>query len=260
MVPALSEDTVSFVRHMTRDDIIFGRKPVMEMLEKGIKPDKILLQSGVEPAFGSRVRALAKALDVQVQTVPWQKLKSVTRAQHQGIIAFKAWVTYQRVHDVVHHLFEQGLDPLLVMLDHITDVRNLGAIARSAEVLGAHGIILPSSGSASVNGEAVKASAGALINLAVCRERSLTQTLEDLHALGLRSFAADMHGEKLLHDTDMRGPAVLILGAEDRGISPQLADLVHERFRIPQAGQTDSLNVSVAGGIVLYHALICRTG
>ena len=244
---------------MTRDDIIFGRKPVMEMLEKGIKPDKILLQTGVEASFGSRVRALAKTLDVQVQTVPWQKLKSVTRAQHQGIIAFKAWVTYQSAHNVVHHLFEQGLDPLLIILDHITDVRNLGAIARSAEVLGAHGLILPATGSASVNGEAVKASAGALLNLAVCRERSLARTLEDLHALGLRSFAADLQSEQLLGSTDMRGPAVIVLGAEDRGISQQLADLVHERFRIPQTGQTDSLNVSVAGGIILYHALTCRT-
>ena len=241
---------------MTRDDIIYGRRPVAEMLEKGVRPDKILLQSGIEPAFSTRIWALAKTLDVPVQTVPWQKLKSLTKAQHQGIIAFKAWVTYQHMQDVVHHVFEQGLDPLFLMLDHITDVRNLGAIARSAEIFGAHGLILPASGSAAVNGEAVKASAGALLNLAVCKERSLGTALDELHALGFRSFAADVHAEALLPGLQLSGPSVMILGSEDTGVSAQLLARVHHRFRIPQASQLDSLNVSVAAGIILYHRFV----
>jgi len=241
---------------MTRDDIIYGRRPVAEMLEKGIKPDKILLQSGIEPAFSTRIRALAKSLDVQVQTVPWQKLKSLTRAQHQGVIALKAWVAYQQVQDVVHHVFEQGLDPLLIMLDHITDVRNLGAIARSAEIFGAHGLILPVSGSAAINGEAVKASAGALLNLAVCKERSLVQSLEELHGLGLRSYAADVRATELLSEIQIKGPAVIVLGSEETGVSSTVLEQVHHRFRIPQVGQTESLNVSVAAGIILYHRVI----
>ena len=167
---------LSFVPEMTRNDLIFGRRPVLEMLENGNRPDKILVQSGIDASFLSRLRAMAKPLDVQVQTVPWQKLKSLTKANHQGVIAFKAWVEYQRAADVVHHLYEDGQEPFMIMLDRITDVRNLGAIARSAEIFGAHGLILPATGSAPVNGEAVKASAGAMLNLAICRERSLQNT------------------------------------------------------------------------------------
>lgn len=240
---------------MTKDDIIYGRKPVLEMLEKGMRPDKILLQTGIEAAFASQVRMLAKSLDVQVQSVPWQKLNSVTRATHQGVIAFRAWVEYQQVNALVHHLYENGHSPLLLMLDKVTDVRNLGAIARSAEVFGAHGIIIPEKDSAPVNGDAVKASAGALLNLAVCRERSLSVTLDALHDLGLTSYASALHGTHLLHETAIRTPAVIILGSEDQGISPPLLAKAHHIFRIPQAGSTQSLNVSVAAGVILFHAV-----
>ncbi len=238
--------------------MIFGRRPVVEMLEKGIKPDKILLQSGIDAAFNTKIRALAKDLEVQIQVVPWQKLKSLTRATHQGVIALRAFVEYKRVQNVVHQLFEDGHDPFLLMLDRITDVRNLGAIARSAEVFGAHGIILPMSDSAPVNGESVKASAGALLNIAVCRERSLPKTLEELHDLGLSSYAADLRAEKNLADIQIKGPAVIVLGSEDLGISSQLLTHVHHTFLIPQLGKTQSLNVSVAAGIVLYHAMVQR--
>jgi 23S rRNA (guanosine2251-2'-O)-methyltransferase len=244
---------------MTRNDLIYGRHPVADMLENGTRPDKILLQTGIEPTFGARIRKLAKAMDVQVQSVPLQKLNAITRkAPHQGIVAFKAWVEYQQIQNVVHHVFEQGLDPQLIMLDHITDVRNMGAIARSAEVFGSHGLIVPASGSAAINAEAVKASAGALLNLAVCRERSLNSCLDELHTLGLKSYAADMGADKLLAEIPMTGPGVIILGSEDTGISDKLLDQVHHRFRIPQVGQTESLNVSVAAGIILYHSLTYR--
>ncbi|HLF62987.1 MAG TPA: 23S rRNA (guanosine(2251)-2'-O)-methyltransferase RlmB [Saprospiraceae bacterium] len=244
---------------MTRDDIIFGRRPVVEILEKGIKPDKILLQNGVDAEFSSRIRTLAKALEVQVQVVPVQKLNSLTKAAHQGIICFKAFVEYQRVQHVVQRIYEDGHDPLLLLLDRVTDVRNLGAIARSAEVFGAQGLILPTADSAPVNGEAVKASAGALLNIAVCREKSLLKTLDELHDLGITSYAAELNADKNLSDIPMKGPAVIVLGSEDRGISNQLLAKVHHWFRIPQVGQTQSLNVSVAAGIVLYHALMQRT-
>jgi 23S rRNA (guanosine2251-2'-O)-methyltransferase len=243
---------------MTRDDIIFGRRPVLEMLEKGIKPEKILLQNGIDMEFNTRVRSLAKALEVQVQVVPWQKLKSLTKATHQGVVAYKAFIDYQRIQDVVHHIFDQGIDPVLLMLDKITDVRNLGAIARSAEVFGAHGLILPVSDSAPVNGEAIKASAGALLNIAVCREKSLIQTLEDLHELGFTSYAADLEAELTLGEIVVQGPSVIVVGAEDVGIGHKLLSQVHHRFRIPQIGQIQSLNVSVATGIVLYHVLLQR--
>jgi 23S rRNA (guanosine2251-2'-O)-methyltransferase len=244
---------------MTRNDLIYGRHPVADMLEKGTRPDKILLQSGIEPAFSARIRALAKALEVQIQTVPLQKLNALTgRAQHQGIVAFKAWVLYQQVQNVVHHVFELGLDPQLIMLDHITDVRNMGAIARSAEVFGSHGLIVPASGSAAINAEAVKASAGALLNIAICKEKSLITCLDELHALGLKSYAADMNAEQLLADTPMTGPGVVILGSEDTGISDKLLERVHHKFKIPQIGQTESLNVSVAAGIILYHSFMHR--
>lgn len=244
---------------MTRDDLIFGRKPVMEMLEKGMRPDKILLQSGIEAGFNARIRTLAKELDVQVQTVPWQKLKSLTKAPHQGVVAFKAWVVYQQVQDVVHHIFEHGIDPLIVMLDRITDVRNLGAIARSAEVFGVHGLVIPASGSAPVNGEAVKASAGALMHIPVCKAKSMVRTLEELHDLGLKSYAADVRAEETLPDVRIQGPTVIVLGSEETGITRELQSAVHHTFRIPQSGDTESLNVSVAAGITLYHVLLERT-
>jgi 23S rRNA (guanosine2251-2'-O)-methyltransferase len=243
---------------MTRDDIIFGRRPVLEMLEKGIRPDKILLQSGVDASFNSKIRDLAKGLEVQIQVVPFQKLNSVTRANHQGVIAFKAFVEYQRTSDVVQFLFEKGEEPFFLMLDKITDVRNLGAIARSAEAFGVHGIILPAADSAPVNGEAVKTSAGALLNIAVCREKSLLRTLQSLHEMGLRSYAADLEGEADLEELQIKGPTVIVLGSEDVGVSKALLSEVHHRFRIRQTGKTQSLNVSVAAGIILYHAASLR--
>ncbi len=244
---------------MTRDDIIFGRRPVLEMLEKGIKPEKILLQKGVDAEFNARVRKLAKELEVQVQVVPWQKLKSMTKAAHQGVVAYKACIEYQRIHDVVHHVFDKGTDPVLLMLDKVTDVRNLGAIARSAEVFGVHGLVLPTTDSAPVNGEAVKASAGALLNIPVCRERSLINTLAELHELGFTSFAAALDAEETLDEITLKGPSVIVIGAEDVGIGRELLSLVHHRFRIRQVGQTQSLNVSVATGIILYQVLLRST-
>jgi 23S rRNA (guanosine2251-2'-O)-methyltransferase len=195
-------------------------------------------------------------VDAQIQVVPWQKLNAITKANHQGVIAFKAFVEYQPVHHVVQRLYEEGKDPFLLMLDRVTDVRNLGAIARTAEVFGVDALILPVTDSAPVNGEAVKASAGALLNLAVCREKSLTRTLDELHQLGLTSYAADVAGTTTLQDTIISRPAVLVVGSEDEGISAALLRQVQHRFRIPQAGQTQSLNVSVATGVVLYHCLV----
>ncbi len=237
---------------MQREDIIYGRRPVMEMLESGIPADKIFLQRGVDSSFNARLRRLASPFDIPIQLVPLQKLNSMTRGVHQGVVALKAWVSYQKIGDAVQHVFEEGRDPVVLMLDRVTDVRNLGAIARSAEVFGVDILVLPVKDSAAINSETVKASAGALLNLSICRERSLLNTLGTLHELGFSSFAADLAGDTPIDSLAPGGPVVIIAGAEDRGIHPGLLAQVQHRFYIPQFGKTQSLNVSVACGIILF--------
>ena len=238
-----------------KNTLIFGRHPIVDALESGAQLDKVFLQQGVTGDFEKEVRKLCREHDVPLQYVPKERMNNMVKGNHQGIVGYLALLDYARLDNVVPGIFETGETPLILLLDRVTDVRNLGAIARSAEVCGAHALVIPKTGSALINSDAIKTSAGALTRLPVCRENSLVTAVEYLQNSGIQVLASDLKTKKYIFETDLTLPTALIIGSEDEGIHPSLLDRVDDRFIIPQRGTTDSLNVSVAAGIMLYEAL-----
>ena len=243
-----------------RNDIIYGRHPVLEALNSGQPVDKVFLQQGTRGEFEKELRNLCKAHEVPFTIIPQAKLGRMTRGNHQGVVAQMAAAAYQKVEDLIPHLYERGVTPLLLLLDGVTDVRNLGAIARSAEVCGAHGIIIPRKNSAGLTADAVKSSAGALLRLPVCREKSLVNVVETLRMNGIQVIASDLQAEPYLDELELTGPLCIVMGAEGEGISEGVGRAADVRFRIPQAGELNSFNVSVAAGILLYETMRKRLG
>lgn len=238
-----------------REDIVYGRHPVLEALNSGQPVDKVFLQQGTRGEFEKELRNLCKTLDVPFTIIPGAKLGRMTRGNHQGVVAQMAAAAYQKTEDLIPHLYERGVTPLLLLLDGVTDVRNLGAIARSAEVCGAHGLIIPQKNSAGLTPDAVKSSAGALLRIPVCREKSLVNTVQLLRNSGIQVIASDLEAETFLHDLQLTEPLCIVMGAEGEGISEGVGRAADVRFKIPQAGDMNSFNVSVAAGILLYETM-----
>lgn len=238
-----------------RTSLIFGRHPVIEAIEGGQPIDKIMLQQGIKGEFEKQVRYLSKVNQIPLQYLPKERMEKLTKGNHQGIIGYLSLVQYFRVEDILPTIYEKGETPLLLILDSITDVRNFGAIARSASCCGVHTIITPAKGSAQINAEAIKASAGALNNIPVCRENSLNNIVEWLQSLGVQVLASDLQSKAPLFDMDLKIPTAIIMGAEDVGVNPALLQKADQRFVIPQYDATNSFNVSVATGIILYETL-----
>lgn len=234
---------------------IVGRQPIIEAMRAGKALERIFVLRNAGGDNIRTIRELAQQHRVPVNMVPEEKLNQLTRANHQGCVAIASLVTYHDLQDVISFIVEKGEIPLFLLLDGITDVRNIGAIARSAYCCGAQAIIIPDRGIAPLNEEAVKASAGALEHLYVCRETHLLSTLETLQLNGFRVLAADERGQALVHHCDWSPPSAIIMGAEDKGIQPALLQRADTVFRIPMATDFDSFNVSVAAGIVLYEAM-----
>lgn len=241
--------------------ILAGRKPVIEAIKSGKRPDKILLLKTATGDEITAIRQMANAVGVPVQSVPREKLESILHKyvrnrdfNHQGVVAIMPWITYQKTEDVVYQALSKGENPLLLILDHITDVRNFGAIARSAACLGAHALIIPSAGAAQINAEAMKTSAGALNHIYVCREKSLLTTVKYLKAAGVRVYATHPQGKPAAL-AEWKVPVAVILGNEGKGISPELVKAADDVIGIPIQSATGSLNVSVSAGIILYEAM-----
>ena len=239
---------------MQKSQLIYGRHPVIDAIQTGQAIDKVMLQQGVRGDLEKELRQLSKRFNFPVQVVPKEKLNQFTRGNHQGVIALVSLIQYYKVEDLLPLLFEKEMAPLLLILDSITDVRNMGAIARSAECLGAGGLIIPKKKTASINAEGMKTSAGALAKIPVCRENSLVNTVEFLQNSGLNIIASSLKADKALKDIDLQLPTAIIVGSEGKGVHPALLMKANEAFIIPQIGTTDSLNVSVATGIMLYEA------
>ena len=238
-----------------KNELIFGTRAVIEAIEAGKDIDKILIKRGLQNELSRELFDALKGQLIPVQRVPIEKLNRLTAKNHQGVIAFTSAVTYQRVEDLVPMLYEEGKNPLFVMLDGVTDVRNFGAIARTCECAGVDAIVVPMKGSAAANADAIKTSAGALHVIPVCRENSLHNTVSFLQKCGIKVVAAS---EKASHDyskTDYHGPLAIVMGAEDVGISPDILRIVDDMVSIPILGQIGSLNVSVATGIIVYEAV-----
>lgn len=234
---------------------LFGMHPVIEALRSGKKFDKILLKQGLE---GSQYRELIQLIgeaDIPYQFVPVEKLNRTTRGAHQGVIALVAQIDYLDIDQFVNNALGKSSSPLVMILDGVSDVRNLGAIARTLEVAGGQGIIVPAKGGAAINAEAVKSSAGALMRIDTCKVSNLRLAIFALKQAGFKIVAASEKSDKLIYDVDMTGPTAVVMGSEGDGISKGILALCDEMAKIPQMGEIGSLNVSVAAAIVTFESV-----
>lgn len=238
---------------------IYGRNPVVEALDKNMQIEKVFLQNNLHGEFEVLIRNKCKEKDIPLTKVPSRKLNDLSKSHnHQGVLAFISPVAYTNVNELIPKLLEEGKVPLIVVLDGVTDVRNMGAIARCAKVFGAHGIVVPAKGSARVSDEMVKSSSGAILDIPICRENSLPVALESMQMLGLTVLATDVNAKTTIAEQDLKGPIAIILGSEDLGVSKKAIQIADDSIKIPQVNSFDSLNVSVASGIILYQVLLQR--
>ena len=236
-------------------DFIFGTRAVIEALNAQKDIDKILINKEQNNELTKELLSLAKAERVPVVRVPEAKLNRITRKNHQGVVAHISAIQYASLDNVIEECFSKGVAPLILVLDRITDVRNFGAIARTADCAGVHAIVLPEKGSAQINSDAVKTSAGALNFLPVCRVKNLYYTIKDLKKMGLTVISCTEKTERTMYDADYTGPTVIVMGSEEDGISSEIMGISDEFVSIPMFGNIESLNVSVASGVMIYEAL-----
>lgn len=236
-------------------DYIFGIRAVVEAINAGQTIDKIMVKRDLNGDLAKELLDIARNHRVPVQRVPVEKLNRVTRKNHQGVVAMMAAVPYYTVEQLLPMLYDDGEVPFFVILDGVTDVRNFGALARTCECAGASAIVIPERGSVSVGADAVKTSAGALNYLPVCRERNLVNAIRYLRDSGCKIVGTSDRNAISYTEPDYTSPVALVLGSEDNGISPEVQQLCTERVVIPEFGNIHSLNVSVAGGIMMYEVV-----
>ena len=236
----------------SKSSLIFGIHPVNEAIRSGKPIDKVLIKQGFKNEILPGLFPALRDQNIPFQYVPLEKLNRLTGGNHQGIIALVSELEYTDLEKLVPMLFEQGKLPVLVLLDSITDVRNLGALARSAECSGMDALIVPSKGSAQINADAIKTSAGALNNIPVCRVNSLEDAAIYLHDSGFQLVAATEKAEDFIYNADFNKPIALVLGAEDTGIEPKLLKMADVLVKIPMYGAIQSLNVSAAASVLFF--------
>lgn len=235
--------------------MIFGIRAVIEAVEAGKEIDKVLVKRELSGDLFKELSSVLSAHNIQTQKVPMERLNRFTRKNHQGVIAFLSAITYESIEDIVPFLYEQGKNPFILVLDGLTDVRNFGAIARTCEVAGVDAIVIPARGSVTVNADAVKTSAGALLKIPVCKEQNLNQAIQFLRNSGIKVVAATERGAENYTDVDYSGPVAIVMGAEDTGVSNENLRICDNLVKIPQFGTIGSLNVSVAAGVLIYEVI-----
>lgn len=240
---------------MDANDYIFGIHSAIEAIEAGRTIDKLFIKKDLHGDLAVRLCHLAKDHGIPVQRVPVERLNKITRKNHQGVVAQMAAVAYYRLADIVPTLFEDGVLPFILVLDGITDVRNFGAIARTAECCGVNAIVIPTRGSVSVGADAIKTSAGALHHIPVCREDNLPKAVEYLRESGYQIVCSTEKASENYTLADFTTPVALVMGAEDVGISNEILRQADTRAAIPMFGRIGSLNVSVAAGVMMYEVV-----
>lgn len=235
-----------------KQQIVYGLRPVIEAIASGQQVERVLLQNGLNSSLLNELRAKMKEHDIPFQYVPVEKLNKMTMGNHQGVVATIAAVKYHSFMQLMETLEEPSV---IILLDHVTDVRNMGAIARTAECTGVTALIVPDRGSAAMNEDAIKTSSGALLRLPVCREQNFKTVVNLAKQYGYQVVAATEKGAEHYRKVDFRKPTLLILGNEETGISPDLLKLSDVRAKLPIVGEVASLNVSVAAGVFMYEAL-----
>jgi 23S rRNA (guanosine2251-2'-O)-methyltransferase len=238
-----------------KSSMVIGKQAVLEALQTGIQLDRIYVTREVRGMIAEEIFSLALQHTIPVNKVPVEKLNGFNVSNHEGCLAIIAKVQYHDLQDIISHVVEAGKVPLLLILDGITDIRNIGGIARTAYCCGVDAIIIPDKGVGALNEDAISTSAGALEKIAICRVSSLMKTVDDLHMNGIKVYASEMSADKTIAETDLKEPCAIIMGSEDKGIYPALMKICDERIKIPMAGDFESLNVSVATGIILYEVM-----
>jgi len=236
-------------------DCIFGLRPVLEAIKAGKQIDRLLVKQGLQGPLYHELMTEVSKNNIVYQIVPVERIELVTRKNHQGVLAWLSIIEYQKIANLLPIIYEKGDDPLIIALDGVSDVRNFGAIVRSADCFGAHAVIIPEKGSARITSDAVKTSAGALHTMPVCREKSIVRSVEYLKDSGLKVICAVEKSDLRASEADLTGPSVIIMGSEDKGISRELTSLADHSVSIPMTGNIGSLNVSVATGVFLYEII-----
>jgi len=236
-------------------EFIFGIRAVIEAIKSGKQIDKLMIRSGLKGELIQELMTLVKEMQISFQYVPNERINRVTMKNHQGVLAFISPIEFQNIENILPSLYEAGKNPLFIILDKVTDVRNFGAITRTAECAAVDAIIIPEKGSAQISGDAVKTSAGALLKIPVCRVRNLLQTVKFLQESGIQIVAATEKASDLYYKTDFSIPTAILMGAEDKGVDMEYLRIADKMVKIPILGEIESLNVSVAASIMIYEAV-----
>jgi 23S rRNA (guanosine2251-2'-O)-methyltransferase len=237
------------------NQVVFGIRAVIEAIKAGKEIESLYIQRGIGGELLNELRALLSEYNITAQQVPVEKLNRITMKNHQGVIAFISPIIYQKIEDIIPQIFEKGEVPLILVLDSITDVRNMGAIARTAECSGVHAIVVPAKGSAQINPDAIKTSAGALYKIPVCRHDNFMQTIKFLQESGLQLVCCTEKTKEYIYTPDYTGPTAIIMGSEEDGVRSEIIRIADHLAKIPMYGEIESLNVSVATGVILYEAI-----
>jgi len=243
----------------TTADFIYGTRAIIEAIEAGKEIDKLLLQRDLQNDLSQELLQVCHDYKIPFQRVPIEKLNRITRKNHQGAIAFITPIQFASLDNIISNAYGQAVDPFLIILDRITDVRNFGAIARTAECAGVHGIIVPSRGSAQIGADAMKTSAGALNHISVVRSMNLKDTIKELQQNGIKVVACTEKAEGEIFEADLTGPVALLMGSEEEGISGEYLKMSDIQAKLPMTGQIESLNVSVATGVFIYETIRQRS-
>ncbi|HKM45025.1 MAG TPA: 23S rRNA (guanosine(2251)-2'-O)-methyltransferase RlmB [Dysgonamonadaceae bacterium] len=240
---------------MKEKEMIFGLRAVIEAVQAGKDVDRVLVKRELQGELFKELQDVLTLHEIPMQKVPLERIDRITRKNHQGVLAFMSAVTYQKIEDIIPMLYEQGKNPFIVVLDGITDVRNFGAIARTCEVAGVDAIVIPARGSVRVSADAIKTSAGALHTIPVCRELNIRDAVQFLRNSGVKVVAATEKAAENYTTSTYVDPVAILMGAEDEGISPELLKISDDLVRLPVFGTIQSLNVSVAAGVMLYEVI-----
>lgn len=236
--------------------MIYGTRAVIEAIRAGKQIEKILVQTGLNNELIRELSGVAREHNVNMTYVPQEKLnRLIASKNHQGVVCMLSAITYSEVNDLIDFAYTQGTEPFFIILDRVTDVRNFGAIARTAECAGVGGIIIGDKGNAPITSDAMKTSAGALNHLPVCREKDLKKTIKFLQENGIMVVACTEKAEKNIYEVEFNQPVALLLGSEEDGISDMFLQEADVLVKIPLKGKIESLNVSVAAGVAVYEVV-----
>jgi 23S rRNA (guanosine2251-2'-O)-methyltransferase len=239
-------------------NLIFGAHAVIEAIRVGKEIERLILKKELSGEVLREILIAARERDIPYQFVPIERMNRISSKNHQGVIAYISPIEYQPLENVLPGLFEKGIDPFILILDHITDVRNFGSIARTAECAGVHAIVIPDKGAAQINADAIKTSSGALLNIPICRTNILGKAVQLCAESGLKVIAASEKGYEIYSNADYSGPVAIVMGAEDEGVSSEIIRKADQIVKIPLLGKVESLNVAVATGLILYEVVRCR--